>query len=92
MVLSYIVTSPNICNTWNICYAFVYKIYLLQPQPYKLQKLLCLQRATAGTALMQQSDMQNRDQGLVGQANTMKCWEPKCFIVLRLTGTCPVKH
>lgn len=92
MVLSYIITSPNICNTWNICFAFVYKMYLLQPQPYKLQKLLCLQRATAGSALMQQSHMQNRDQGLVGQANAMKRWEPPCFIVLRLTGTCSIKH
>lgn len=27
MVLSYIITPPKICNTWNICYAFGYKIY-----------------------------------------------------------------
>jgi len=75
-----------------MCLAIKYKIYLLQPQPYKLGRLLCLQKATAGSAPIQQSDMRNRDQGLVVQANTTKCWEPACFVVLRLTGTCPIKH
>lgn len=50
-------------------------MYLLQPQPYKLQKPLCLQRATAGSALMQQSDMQG----------SRSCWPSKCYEVLGAT-------
>lgn len=37
----------------------------------------------------QSADMQGRDQGLAGHANTTKQWEPACFIMLGLTGTCP---
>lgn len=52
---------------------------------------LCLQ-SLAGSAWMQQLDTQSTARGLAGPANAGKCWEPAHFIVLRLVGTCPIKH
>lgn len=90
MVLSSIIAAPNICSTWNICYVFAYKIHQPQSQPSKIWPL-CLQ-SLAESAWMQQLDTGSTARGLAGPANAGKCWEPAHFVVLRLVGTCPIKH
>lgn len=91
MDLGYIIIPPNILIPGISVMHLDIKYTYFNPNSTSC-RVYCVCKVTAGSALMQQSDTENRDQGLVGQANTTKCREPECFMVLRLTGMCPRKH